>query len=441
MNKEKKPKTIGIVLLSIIIIVAFVIFVNFKNQEIEKKNIELSTTLIASLYQDESKNMPKMDINSNTLNEIYASVNKVKDEGKKIELKNKVDQVSTFISIKNDLYNCFDNDILKTDTTISKLDDIRSRISTLPKEQQTLLNDKLIIATTQLNDLNNAKQQLRNLYQDDVLTTINDSVTRDQYNDALNKMKALPQTSLLTDNQKYFDAVDKYIVDREAREEAERQAAIAAENARRQAEAARQAAIAQAQAEAIKKEQEEKAIQDAYVELNISVINQKDNGVYNGCEAAALLMALKYRGYASDYNLKRFADEMPKSESDPHQGFIHSIYDLEPTSYVHWIAPDALATYGNKFASTTDVTGLTGDGIKSYIDKGIPVVVYATYGFRDPIGWDGPVPLNLHVMLVIGYNKITGAYVINDPWANKIIVKKDNFERAYNLLHYAVVVN
>ena len=151
-------------------------------------------------------------------------------------------------------------------------------------------------------------------------------------------------------------------------------------------------------------------------------------------------MALQHKGYASDYNLVRMAEEMPKHENDPHKGFIYSIFDMTPNDVTHWIAPDALANFGSKFAKTTNVSGISANEITQYIDNDIPVIIYSTYGFMNATKWIGEVPLNLHVMLVVGYNRITGAYVINDPWAGKIIVKKENFEKIYNIKKYAVVV-
>lgn len=151
-------------------------------------------------------------------------------------------------------------------------------------------------------------------------------------------------------------------------------------------------------------------------------------------------MALQYKGYASDHNLTMMAEEMPKHESNPHQGFIHSIFEMAPNDVTHWIATDALASFGSKFSKVTNASGISGDEIKQYIDNNTPVIIYATYVFMDVTKWIGEVPLNLHVMLVVGYNKITGAYIINDPWAGKIIVKKENFEKIYNIKKYTVIV-
>lgn len=443
MKKISNLKKIILILLILIITTQIVfLFIVFKNNKEDEKNIEIANKTISSLFQDEENKLPKMDIDNLLINDAYLDINKIKNKSEKEKLINKIENIKTFINIKNELYECFDDDVLLSTIDETKIFQINSNIEKLSLAQQDLLKEKVSSALSQLEVISNAKNKMKALFTDEMLTTIRENVTREEKNEALELMQQLPQTDILTDNQKYFDEVEKYISDKEEIER-KRQAELARQRElARQQELARQAAIAKAKEEAIKKEQEEKRIQEAYVEISgISMINQKDNKVFNGCEAAALLMALKYKGYAASYDLPTFALEMPKHDTDPHQGFIYSIFDLAPTDVTHWIAPNALADFGSKFSPTTNVSGINGEQIKQYIDKNTPVIVYATYGFREPTKWIGEVPLNLHVMLVIGYNKITGAYVINDPWANKIIVKKENFEKIYNLMHYAVIVN
>ncbi|MEG2848361.1 MAG: C39 family peptidase [Bacilli bacterium] len=437
----KKSGCLKLIILGILctIIITEILFLCFtiKKYEEENKNINSTNKLISELFQDNEELIPKMDIDNNSIEVIKKNIKKIRDENSKSKMIKKLNQVITFMEIKNELWNFFNDDVLILSVDNLKIENLKNKINELPIEEQNLLNDKLLLATNQLNNINTSKQLLRNLFQDDNLTIIKDDVTREEKNKALDEMKKLPQKKILSNYQQYFDQVEKKIADKEAEEEKKRQEELA-----RQQKLSRQIAIAKAKEESIKKEQEEKIIQEAYVEISgISMINQKDNKVFNGCEVAALLMALKYKGYATSYNLLSFAEEMPKHDSDPHQGFVYSIFDLAPTDVTHWIAPDALAAYGSKFTTTTNVSGITGDQIKQYIDKNTPVIVYATYGFREPTKWIGEVPLNLHVMLVTGYNKITGAYVINDPWANKIIVKRESFERIYNLMHFAVIVN
>ena len=98
------------------------------------------------------------------------------------------------------------------------------------------------------------------------------------------------------------------------------------------------------------------------------------------------------------------------------QGFIHSIFDLEPRNVTHWIAPDALARFGSQYATTTNISGSSPEQLKEYINQRKPVVVYTTSNFNYPSTWDGEVPLNLHVVLLTGYNRITGSYIRSMEW-------------------------
>ncbi|NCC54700.1 MAG: hypothetical protein EOM11_04350, partial [Erysipelotrichia bacterium] len=140
-------------------------------------------------------------------------------------------------------------------------------------------------------------------------------------------------------------------------------------------------------------------------------------------------------------SLAQIATDMPKHESDPHQGFIHSIFGYAPREVPHWIAPDALATFGtNYYEGVRNISGTDAEGLYQYLDQGTPVIVYATYAFMNPTGWTGEVPNNLHVMLLTGYNKKTGNYIIHDPWAGKITAEKGKFQHVYNLMKFAVAI-
>lgn len=169
-------------------------------------------------------------------------------------------------------------------------------------------------------------------------------------------------------------------------------------------------------------------------------INQK-LGVLNGCEVACLLMGLQYKGYNKEMSLIEFASMVPKSEN-PHTGFVLDIWDIMPTDKAHWIAPDALSKFGKQYYDgVCDISGASIEDLKSEIDHGNPVVIYATYQFQCPKGWDKEVPINLHVMLMVGYNRRTGDIVVNDPWDGvELIVSGHAFSTQYNRMRYAVVI-
>lgn len=191
--------------------------------------------------------------------------------------------------------------------------------------------------------------------------------------------------------------------------------------------------------EEIRKKQE--LIQKSYVKIKgVPFISQKDSEVFNGCEAASLLMALQYYGLATQYDLVSFAQIFPKHDTDPHQGFVFDIFKREPYDVVHWIAPDALVRYARTYMSASDISGKDVTSITSYIEQGKPVIAYVTDEFKPVKKWVGGVPLNMHVVLVVGYNTYNGSYVVYDPYWGELIVEKDKFEMSYQILKYGVVV-
>lgn len=50
------------------------------------------------------------------------------------------------------------------------------------------------------------------------------------------------------------------------------------------------------------------------------------------------------------------------------------------------------------------------------------------------------VPLNLHVVLLIGYNQVNGDYVIIDPYYGRQEIEASAFEKSYNILKYGVAI-
>lgn len=252
--------------------------------------------------------------------------------------------------------------------------------------------------------------------------TVKGSIKRSDYNNAKKLVDALAQSDLKKEYENPLKEALKSIEEQEsiAREKAEK--------ARRE------------------REERERKIAASWHKLNLSpyYINQYTAQIYNGCEAASLLMSLKYKGYARGTSFKTFVDEMPKSETDPNEGFYLSIYDLEPKTEAHWIAPAPLAAYGRTTGATiVNATGWSLDRLDEEVKNGNPVVIYTTYAFRDPKNYSKGVPKNLHVMVLSGYNSYTGEQVFYDPWpANGVspVLSKDRAESLYNAVGKRAIV-
>ena len=131
-----------------------------------------------------------------------------------------------------------------------------------------------------------------------------------------------------------------------------------------------------------------------------------------------MLMALQYKGYLSGMDLYTYASNMPKSDN-PNIGFYLDIFGKEPKDIAHWIAPNPLVEYGISSSGNGNISNISGasiDDIASEIVNGNPVIIYLTYAYNSPVNWSNGVPRNLHVQLIVGYNKITGDFIIYDPW-------------------------
>lgn len=171
-----------------------------------------------------------------------------------------------------------------------------------------------------------------------------------------------------------------------------------------------------------------------------------------GCEPTALLMALQYKGIATDVSYKQFLDAMPKHPSNPEKGFAGSPYLLDG-SIRTTIYPQALTDYGNTYAAgrTVNFSGSSVDDIKKEILAGNPVVVYLTVKREAPIyanynieGTTQSLIKNNHAVLVTGYDSEANKLRITDPWSwsgrNEYWLDIPTFAYSYNLRNHSIVV-
>ena len=160
-------------------------------------------------------------------------------------------------------------------------------------------------------------------------------------------------------------------------------------------------------------------------------ISQNKFQVYNGCEAATLLMALKYKGYLKDMDLVTFAANMPKSDN-PNTGFFQDIFLMEPKNIAHWIAPAPLVQYGINSSGNQNIINSTGTNLNQLTEEILnknPVILYLTNNFSNPYNWFNGAPKNLHVLLLTGYNPISNEILITDPW----MYNNNKFQHTFNL--------
>lgn len=293
--------------------------------------------------------------------------------------------------------------IVKSSLQEKDLAALKESLKSISELYQPMVTDKFAILESEHNRMDAAISAINNLFTSVDKTSVRTDATRDEYNSAKQLVDELKQEDLKQNLSQYLEQVLPIIEEQERIAEEAYQAWLAAEAERRAREEAERARIAA-----------------AWVRLNIPYVSQNYAEVYNGCEAATLLMSLKYKGLLGGMDLRTFASNIPRSDN-PETGFFQDIFSLEPRGKAHWIAPQPLANYGASYTggavSIINATGWSIDQLDSEVAAGNPVIIYLTFGFKEPSPeYHFGVPKNLHVLVLNGYNSITGDQSLIDPW-------------------------
>lgn len=379
-----------------------------------------------TLFQDKEGNNVRKDVSKDDVEKVEKAFAKIKDKQLKKQYKEKIKAVYTFIEVREEVFSLLVDGVLKSDTTVEMVNAAQTKVGQLSEGFKAQLQAEMDVINQQFQAIQSLKDNIASFY---INGAVRDDIDSQLFQSVLTTLQTMPQKDIAAQYDKNVQEIKAKIAELEA-------------IAKAKAEAERQAALAAQRAESERLARLNQEIKEATVIVsNVPLIDQR-NGVLNGCEAASLLMGLQHFGVATNLSLKDVATAMPKHASDPHQGFIHDIFGTYPTNLPHWIAPDALAKFGQTYsAGVQNFTGATTDQLKAELDQGNPVIIYATYGFRNPTGYTGEVPNNLHVMLLVGYNKKTGDYIVNDPWGGvQNFVSAANFETQYNRMRFAVAI-
>ncbi|MEG0155160.1 MAG: C39 family peptidase [Lachnospiraceae bacterium] len=175
--------------------------------------------------------------------------------------------------------------------------------------------------------------------------------------------------------------------------------------------------------------------------IEVPYINQSE-GYPTGCESVSAVMLLQFLGYRISVDtfietcLEKQAMEWRAGKlygPDPKQYFAGSPYDESEDSYGCY-APVICRALGKVMGEDYAVLDETGKPFsylqEHYIDKGMPVIVWACINMREPI--TGPVWTlldgkgeftwisNEHCMLLVGYDE--EYYYFNDPHENNGVI-------------------
>ncbi len=171
-----------------------------------------------------------------------------------------------------------------------------------------------------------------------------------------------------------------------------------------------------------------------------------------GCEVVSAVMALQYVG--EKITVENFIDNCMERSSkfywqdgryygpSPYEYFLGDPRSENSYGCMAPVIKKALIHYFSSDERVVDTTGTDLPTLcKSYIDEGIPIIVWASIGMvkiTDGPSWTLPDgtkytwPSNEHSLLLVGYD--ANKYYFNDPYTGKLVsyarsVVEDRYER------------
>jgi len=396
----KKELVIFAFLLTIIIFIG--LFINLKYHEYRKNNEKLMSALYycSEVYNNSEKEEIK---------EVNKCLNLLKDTKQiddTVSMVKEMKIIKEYIRLREEINSYIVDGIVKSDINLEKITYFYDSVELLGEKYKNYLLPNLNEIEIQYNKIKLLIFLVNDMYETSEKINLRQNLTRTEYNQSIDAYNDVLQEDIKNEYKIYIDEANNFLTQKE-RIEAER------------------------------KRQEQ--IRNAWVRINVPYISQNLNGVFNGCEAATILMALKYKGYLTDMDLVTYSTNMPKS-SDPNTGFYLDIFGKEPKDVAHWIAPAPLVDYAISSSGNNNIINKTGWNLESLSNEILnynPVVIYLTYDFLEPYNWSNGVPKNLHVLLVTGYNTITEQFRITDPYTRangnyEFILSKQDIEYLYN---------
>ncbi len=380
------------------------------------------STCFDFLMNDEGDGGLNLDLDSSLIADCVNGIDLVDSQFDVEPVKDSVADARNYMEVMKDVDNYYDeNGIVLSNADFDALGLISENAKSLKEGYREHAEEKIHNIEEERDRINLARSKVNSLFSGNSVAS---NATLAGYNETKGIVDSLNQEDLKNELNERMGVVYP-VVEERYRQEQER-------IRREREEAERRAREYQARVAA------------AWHVLNIPYISQNNNGVNNGCEAASLLMSLKAKGYASSVGYIDFVNNMPKS-NDPNTGFYLDIYGTEPRNEAHWIAPAPLAAYGRSVGgNVTDISGTSVDGLDAEIAKGNPVIIYIVYNFGTPGVYSKGVPRNMHVVVLAGYNEVTGEQVIVDPWTSggrtTFNVSKSALEYSYRALGYRAVV-
>ncbi len=178
-----------------------------------------------------------------------------------------------------------------------------------------------------------------------------------------------------------------------------------------------------------------------------------------GCESISAVMLLQHLGV--EITPEEFIDNcLEKQEFEerdgvlygpnPYKYFVGSPYDSESFGCYAPVLCNALdKVIGDRYEIVDETGKDLEELVQTYIDKDMPVVLWACINMREPIvgpfwkllesGEDFTWISNEHCMLMVGYDDEN--YIFNDPWENNGVIgyPKDVVKDRYEAQHMQAI--
>ena len=165
-----------------------------------------------------------------------------------------------------------------------------------------------------------------------------------------------------------------------------------------------------------------------------------------GCESVALTNALRYYGYS--LGKTTIADSYMPYGSNGVYDFIGSPYN--DSGWI--ICAPGITNTANSYLSRAggsviakNVSGTSLSALRTYLDRGQPVMVWTTMWMGDPgsVQWYSsgyPLRSNNHAVVLTGYNPFDGYYQVADSLSGVVWREGGRFEYLYNEMGRQAVV-
>jgi len=398
-QRRYRVRVIVVVALGFLVVLGGVIWSEVTRADEYQAQQEMHVTRVtedlAKYYEDYEHEVPKLEFEVEGLDAIeteneYIRVKKY--DKQKQEVEERIARLRKFAEVREQVETFFQDGILKSEVQAEEITAMQEQFGEMIEGYQKALQAKLEMIQHQYQAIADLGAAMSGLFTDDGMETVREDLTREQYDEIKARADSLPQRDIAEGYTEALKRVEETLAER----------VRIAEEARRKAEE--------------EYRQRQAAIAAAWHTLNVPYWSQNGEGVKNGCEAAALLMGLQFKGYLGGMNLRTYAEMMPKSD-DPFQGFRGNIFESAKGDAPFWIAPGPLAAFGRESSGSNvvDITGASLDALDAEVAAGNPVVIYLTLGYTAPSAWRYGAPANLHVMLLTGFNSATGVQRVTDP--------------------------